>query len=85
MEAVCQEGPSQDHSEPNSPGAPGGERRRPPSCGPSSILKLSLLFLVATTEHWRLQDPLSHFTKEKKHMRNIHLFLPQLDAVRPPK
>lgn len=46
---------------------------------------LSLLFLVATTEHWRLQDPLSHFIKEKKHVRNIHLFLPQLEAVRPPK
>lgn len=41
---------------------------------PSPIFSPRLLFLVATTEHWRLQDPLSPFIKEKKHMRSISSF-----------
>lgn len=44
------------------------------SASPPHILMPSLLFLVATTKHWRFQDPLSHFIKGKKHMRNISSF-----------
>lgn len=45
-----------------------------PQCPTFSILMLSLLFLVATTKHKRLQDPPHYFIKGKKHMRNTGSF-----------